>query len=537
MTLVSEIVARRLRLPVPQTTDVLVEADLPVRADDGVVLLTNRYVPRTAAAGPNPTLLVRSPYGRAQAFGLLFGRLMAERGLQVVLQSVRGSFGSGGKFTPFQERADGLATLRWLREQPWHDGRVGTAGMSYLGLTQWAIADQPEIVAMAPQLTASSFHEASYGGGSLSLDLTLTWMTLIGLQEERMGPLLLARALRGKIPELLDHLPLDELDDLALGEDVPYFHEWLRHPGPGDEYWDTRVFEGERDASTAAIQLLSGWNDLFTPSQFDDHEALVAAGKDVSLVVGPWSHAHPGALGTGLRETLAFMRKHLLGDDRMLRPGKVRVYVTGAREWRTYETWPPAGTTPQTLAPGGEGTVRFDPMDPTPAVGGPVLLGLKPIVDNAPLEARDDVLVLTGEPLDAPLEVIGPVEITVDVTASGPHFDVFARLCEVGADGVSRNVTDGLRRVEGEGDGAATPPDGSDEETGAPGPTRVAVRLWPVAHRFAAGSRLRLLLAGGAHPRFARNMGTDEDPALATDGVAVDLAFSGAEVSYMRNTP
>jgi predicted acyl esterase len=33
-----------------------------------------------------------------------------------------------------------------------------------------------------------------------------------------------------------------------------------------------------------------------------------------------------------------------------------------------------------------------------------------------------------------------------------------------------------------------------------------------VAHRFAAGSRIRVLVAGGSHPRFVRNLGTDEPP-------------------------
>ena len=61
-----------------------------------------------------PTVLVRSPYGRRQFVGLIFGRLLAERGFQVVVQSVRGTFVSAGEFTPFDERSDGAATLRWF---------------------------------------------------------------------------------------------------------------------------------------------------------------------------------------------------------------------------------------------------------------------------------------------------------------------------------------------------------------------------------------------------------------------------------------
>ena len=69
------------------------------------------------------------------------GRLFAERGYQVSIQSCRGTFGSGGDFVPVRnEQADGHATLEWVAAQPWFDGRLVMWGASYLGLTQWAVA-------------------------------------------------------------------------------------------------------------------------------------------------------------------------------------------------------------------------------------------------------------------------------------------------------------------------------------------------------------------------------------------------------------
>jgi predicted acyl esterase len=41
---------------------------------------------------------------------------------------------------------------------------------------------------------------------------------------------------------------------------------------------------------------------------------------------------------------------------------------------------------------------------------------------------------------------------------------------------------------------------------------QVRLELRPTADRFAAGSRLRLYIAGGSHPQFARNLGTGENP-------------------------
>ena len=161
----------------PRTLDVTCERDLAATMDDGVVLLADRWVASDTAATAQPTVLVRSPYGRRQFVGLLMGRLLAERGFQVVVQSVRCTFGSGGAFEPFDERADGLATLAWLRAQRWHAERFAMIGPSYLGLVQWAIA-QPagdELAAMAIQVSASQFYDETYAGGSVSLETVASW--------------------------------------------------------------------------------------------------------------------------------------------------------------------------------------------------------------------------------------------------------------------------------------------------------------------------------------------------------------------------
>jgi predicted acyl esterase len=44
----------------------------------------------------------------------------------------------------------------------------------------------------------------------------------------------------------------------------------------------------------------------------------------------------------------------------------------------------------------------------------------------------------------------------------------------------------------------------------------VRVALWPTAQRFRAGHRVRVQIASGAHPRFARNLGTGEPIATGT---------------------
>ena len=52
-----------------------------------------------------------------------------------------------------------------------------------------------------------------------------------------------------------------------------------------------------------------------------------------------------------------------------------------------------------------------------------------------------------------------------------------------------------------------------------PGQRTVELTLVETAHRFRAGHRIRLQVSGGAHPRYARNLGTGEPLGEATGGV------------------
>ncbi len=525
MTLPSQILARRMRLPRPQTLDVVCQRDLRVMMDDGAVLLADRWVAREAAGRPQPTVLVRSPYGRRQFVGLLFGRLLAERGLQVVIQSVRGTFGSEGEFNPFDEHEDGLATVRWLRAQPWHTGRFGTIGPSYLGFVQWAIAAGAgaDLAAMSIHVSASQFHGQTYAGSTLSLENVASWMVIIAAQERRFGLLAMGRALRS-LPPLLAQLPLADLDERATGAAVGWYREAFARSGRDDPYWTRRDFSASVAEIAAPVQFVGGWYDILLPWMLEDFEALQAAGRAPQLLIGPWTHTAPELAGAAERDGLAWLRAHLLGDDRLVRRSPVRIMVTGegaSAGWHDLESWPPPGTGERHLyldaggllrddpPPPGAGTAgdryRYDPSDPTPSLGGPILLSRTAVVDNAPLEARADVLVYTGPALETAAEAIGHVTVELWLRASLSHFDVFARVCDVDAAGVSRNVCDALSSVA----------PGRYEQDGD-GTWRVSFHLWPMGHSFAAGHRIRLLIASGAHPRYARNPGTGEDPAGVT---------------------
>ncbi|SCG42716.1 hypothetical protein GA0070609_1214 [Micromonospora echinaurantiaca] len=523
-----------LRLPAARTRRVTLTRDIPVRVRDGVLLRTDHYAPDLPGA---PAVLIRTPYGRSGPMRLL-GRLAAERGFHVVIQSCRGTYGSGGVFEPLvHERDDGLDTLDWLRRQRWWTGAFGMFGASYQGFVQWALAADAgdDLRAMVAVVTASATRDSTYAGDSFALDTVLTWAEL--LQAQTVPWLARQWELKRGQPRLaaaLAHLPLAEADRIATGVRVPFFQEWLRHHTPAADYWRTRVFDDRIAQVRAPVAMVSGWHDIFLPAQLRDFAALRAAGAAPRLTVGPWTHGSPGLFVAALRDGLDWLDEHLAGRP-VARTSPVRVHVGGAGGgWRDLPDWPPPATpvrwhlhpagalATEPAAPSAPDGFWYDPADPTPSLGGPLLVAQRAgPVDNRPVEARPDVLTWTSAPLADPVEVAGPVHAEVHVHSELSYLDVFVRLCDVDRRGRSWNVCDGLVRVEP-----------GRYPTDPAGVVRVPVELWPTAHRFAPGHRLRVQVSGGAHPRYARNPGTGEPL-----GTAITLRAGRREILHDPEHP
>lgn len=106
---------------------------------DGVRLATEVYEP--PAPGRHPVILTRSPYNRgSQAVGSNCDSKplieIASHGYVALNQDVRGRYRSEGVFNPFQqERNDGYDAVEWAAAQSWSNGKVGSFGGSYVGVT------------------------------------------------------------------------------------------------------------------------------------------------------------------------------------------------------------------------------------------------------------------------------------------------------------------------------------------------------------------------------------------------------------------
>ena len=137
----------------PINVEKLLHQRVPMR--DGIHLDTNVYHP--AGAARYPAILIRTPYGKAADFPTAYSSFI-QHGYAVVMQDVRGRYGSEGVFDALsQEGPDGYDTLNWIAAQPWSDGKVGMIGGSYLGIAQWQVAllNNPHLKAIFPVVSGS----------------------------------------------------------------------------------------------------------------------------------------------------------------------------------------------------------------------------------------------------------------------------------------------------------------------------------------------------------------------------------------------
>ena len=515
--LASYLTERLQKLGPPLTRDIAAERDLRVPMPDGVILLADRYAPRDGGDGL-PVALMRCPYGRR---GLVagMGRALAERGYQVVMQSCRGTFGSGGTFEPMRnEREDGLATLDWIVRQPWFGGSIVLYGPSYLGYVQWAVADKlpPEVKAMIPVVTESALTLEFLRPDGLSLETPFGWGIMTDSQE-KPGAMLRQLAAQPKNLRAMRAVPLRDADVMAAGHRVGYVQDILAHDG-NDAYWAPLDHRDRVAGVTVPVSSVAGWYDIFLPGQLRDFKVLQDLGRHARLTVGPWHHLTGSSGGTD--EALAFGLALARGEEPPER-APVRLFVLGQEAWRDFESWPPAGYAPTRyyLRDGGAlgtepgeggdaGTFRYDPHNPTPAAGGVRMVPRGAgRVEQSALEGRPDVLTFTTDVLESDVEVVGEVSAEVWFSSSLRYADVFVRLCDVDEHGKSWNVCDGLTSV-----------------TGAHEPGRVTVTMWPTANLFRRGHRIRVQVSSGSFPRYARNPGSGEPRATATRLLAADQA-------------
>lgn len=501
---------------------------IPMR--DGVSLAANIYWPDDSG-GPFPVILMRTPYGKP---GADFGdaREYTDLGFAMVVQDCRGKGQSGGTWDPFvADPEDGADTLGWIEEQPWCNGRIGTAGGSYVGWTQWALMPDasPALRCAVPIVPFSHvYDDIAYYGGAFQVALLFGWGAAVG--NVFLPPDELQQAYR--------YLPLKSWGD-QFDKPVSYLNDWIRH-NTDDDYWRRRSIGGRHERITVPILNIGGWYDIFSKPTLEMimkvRESSVSrmARRNQLVIMGPWAHGvgvrKVGDLDFGADAGLdlgaiqkKWMQYWLMDEETGVEDwAPLQIFVMGANRWRDEFEWPLERTdyTPWYLhsngqantlngdgvlavtqpSATGEDSFTYDPDDPVPTSGGNNLVGA-PIgpIDQSTVESRQDVLVYTSDVLNTPVEVTGPVKAVLYVSSSARDTDFTAKLVDVHPDGRAFNLCDGIRRVRFR-------TGMNDEQLIRPGEKiRLEIDLWVTSNLFLKGHRIRLEVSSSNFPRFDRN--------------------------------
>jgi putative CocE/NonD family hydrolase len=416
-----------------QSYEIAATKDVMIPMRDGIRLCTDIFRPARNSApvpGKFPIILERTPYGKGYIADP--ANYFVTRGYVVVFQDVRGRYKSEGKWVAIRDDPnDGFDTAKWLGEQPWSDGNIGTTGSSYDGATQhaMAIANAPYVKAMVPRNAMSDF--GRYGvrhNGAFELRF-FNWILTMGYATGT-----------NSLPEAAKRAASDPAAALALADMATRVREYVRNlplrPGttplkfaPDYEAWLVEAMKhGDYDdfwknAGASVIDHLAeykdipeyhttGWYDSWgTPVANLNFPELRKAKKSLQrLIFGPWIHSSEMLSYAGEAQftpdaALDLNAFHLRWFDHWLkgidngvdREPPVRIYVMGGGDghktaqgrifvgghWRDEQEWPLVRSVPMPyyLHAGGvlsadkptetaPITYLFDPKNPVPTLGG-----------------------------------------------------------------------------------------------------------------------------------------------------------------------
>ncbi len=374
---------------------------------DGTELATDVYLP--VKAGRYPVIVERSPYAGptdhgcfAAGFELPLSQF-AEHGYAVVFQEVRGTSISGGLFNPFtQEINDEYDTIEWAAKQAWSTGRVGTTGVSYLGIDQWmgAIATPPHLYAINPDVAGSNFYDSpvyeqgvvrwsdglGYAPDFIPDSIFRTGIangTPVTTIEQQIAAF--EASLAANIVSYTETLPLSSMTAYAPYPEAHFFYNWSYHP-TYDSYWLSQDVE-EHWPQVKVPALIGGASiDLFNIGAIRNYQGMRRFGGTETARRGTklyWqAYGHAGDSGTPTfgndatpwaanladeepaGEQLAFFDHYLKGvANGYEKAPNAMIYVlvppnsgeTGSGFWLGADNFPLDGTRTLTLALGSNG--------------------------------------------------------------------------------------------------------------------------------------------------------------------------------------
>ena len=461
------------------------QTDVMIPMRDGVRLFTTIYAPRDTA-GTYPVLFTRTPYATDTFLQVLGpGPTYGAEGFIFAYQDVRGKYQSEGEFvnirpfnpkktgTQVDEASDTYDTIDWLvKNVRRNNGKVAQFGVSYLGFytTMGILSGHPALVAASPQAPVTDWFigDDFHHNGAFFVGDAFAFLS--GFGKPRPAPTR-AREHGYQIgtPDgyafMVEAGALPNLNTRYLKGGIPFWNELMQHPNY-DAWWQARsplqYLKGVRPAVMVVGGLFDA-EDLWGTVQTYRAIEKQNPGASNMLVLGPWFHGQwwfdeGSALGdqqwgsatsTWYHENveLPFYNCYLKGRcDRKL--AEAYVFETGANQWRTFDSWPPAAVTPVSMyfgradglsrqapaAAAGFDEYVSDPNHPVPYVDG--LTGTRyrrdyMLADQRFAWRRPDVLSYETEPLTEDVTIAGEIRARLFVSTTGTDADWVVKLIDV----------------------------------------------------------------------------------------------------------
>jgi putative CocE/NonD family hydrolase len=538
---------------------------------DGVKLFTSIYTPKNGN-GQSPMLLNRSPYNSEPAgeseynfFVSVYYRFIKE-GYVLVFQDVRGRYMSEGKFVnvrPFNpdkkgkeidEASDTYDTAEWLVKNVKNtNGKIGVMGISYPGFysTMAILANHPAIKAVSPQAPVTNWFigdDWHHNGAFMMLD-GFSFYTQFGdpmavpTRQNNAG-------FRYPVPDSYEFfIRLGSVKNTRnfFDDSVKYWQELMAHPNY-DAWWKATDPRPYLKMVKPAVMTVGGWFDaedlwgaLHTYEAIENQNSSQVKN---TLVMGPWSHGQ-WAMGDGENlgniywgaKTNEFYHKlevdffnYYLKDQKIAELPEATIFVTGANEWKSFETWPPKNTEEKSLFFLPDGKLDFsapvvagsfdeyvsDPARPVPyREDVAAQRNADYMTDDQRFAARrPDVLVYQTDILTEDMTWTGPITADLFVSTTGTDADWIVKVIDVFPDRVTAPAGKDIKvplggyqmLVRGEVMRGRYRNSYENPEAFKPGKiTGVKFELPDVAHKFKKGHRIMIQIQSSWFPLIDRN--------------------------------
>jgi uncharacterized protein len=360
--------------------------------------------------------------------------------------------------------------------------------------------------------------------------------------------------------EGLKHLPIQDIIKNADGP-VGVYEKMIRRKPNDPQWFEGGLYHDDMGFGVPSFWFVS-WYDVSTSPNLAlfNHVRNNIEDKEVAdnqyLVIAPTLHC---AYTRATENTIVGERN--LGDARfehdklaygwfdhwlkgeedgfMENLPRVKYYTMGSNEWQTSETWPPVGAemttfyldsegsansrfgdgrlVTQTPSKSAQDTFVYDPMNPVPSYGGNVCCTGNAIkggsFDQQQMEARNDILVYTSEPLEEGVEISGFIETTLYVSSDAKDTDFTVKLIDVYPTGEAYNLDETIQRARYR--------EGYEKEVFMKDGEVYELTLSPMStsNYFAKGHRIRIEISSSNFPRFARNLNTGGNNYDESEGV------------------